>query len=148
MQIQADTQPVLPRPPEHPQYVLPARARRERLRNRVSTRVSADIAPRRDGPEGDRQTDPIKSCTSDRGDVLFGDERVVVVFHGVRQVVSGGKRREGLRQRPFVDDARESLVYGGDNERLGHEQTAQVHAKKRETGRNERKGNVLTRKRG
>ena len=91
MQIEVDTDTILPAPSEQAQDVFPADLGEEGL-----------VVPDVDRPEGNRDTHEIEASASNLCDILFGDERVVVVLQLLDATSGGGvvDHRDG--ERPFV----------------------------------------------
>lgn len=69
VQVQVDTDTILSTPPKQTQEILPADLREEGL-----------VVPGVDNPKGDRYAHEIEARACDLGDVLLGDEGVVVVL--------------------------------------------------------------------
>ena len=86
MQVNRNPETVLPRPLEGAKDVLPARAGQERL-----------ITPDVDGPEGDRQSDPIQPGACNLREILLG-------LDGKRT----GETRIEVRKRDRGEDQNES----------------------------------------
>ena len=75
-------------------YLLPADLGQERLRDwRSRPRVDTNVLPSLDRPEGYRQANPIKTCAGDLGNILLRNERAVMVFHYLGEVLSPAYRR-------------------------------------------------------
>ena len=122
MQIQIDPQPILSRPSQHPQNILPTDPLQEWLRHRLPTRIHTHVFPRLHRPERYGDPNPIQTGAGDLRDIFFGDEGVVVVFEGLLEV---GAEESG--QGPFVVGcAVEGLVECGRDEGFEDEEAAEV----------------------